>query len=68
MQNVQREFAKFYQHDGRVGGFLHFEQGFEEPSVHYFNSLYFLGVHPNFTNIACCGMHQRVEEVTSVVA
>jgi hypothetical protein len=45
------EFAKFYQHNGCVGYFSHPERGLEEPSVHYFNSLYFLGVHPNFTGI-----------------
>jgi hypothetical protein len=60
MQSVQ---TKFCQHDGRAGCFSHLEQGLEEPLVHYFNNLDFLGVHPNFTGIACCGTHQCVEEV-----
>jgi hypothetical protein len=60
----EREFAKFCQHDGRAGCFSRPEQGLEEPSVHYFSSLYFLGVHPNLTGIAYYGTHQRVEEVT----
>jgi hypothetical protein len=51
------ELAKFYKHDGRVGCFSHPEQGLEEPLVHYFNSFYFFGVHPNLTGIACCGTH-----------
>jgi hypothetical protein len=59
----KREFAKFYQHDGHASYFSHLEQGLEEPLIHYFNSLYFLGVHPNLIGIACCGMHQHVEEV-----
>jgi hypothetical protein len=61
---LKGEFTKFYQHDGCVGCFSHLEEGLEEPSVHNFNNLYFLGVHPNFTGITCCGMHQCVEEVT----
>ncbi len=57
------EFAKFYQHDACVGYFLHLKHGFEEPSIHYFNNLYFIRVHPNLTWIICCGTHQHVEEV-----
>jgi hypothetical protein len=59
------EFVEFNQHNGRASCFSHLEQGLEEPSVHYFNSLYFLGVHPNLIGIACYGTHQRVEEVTT---
>ncbi len=59
------EFAKFCQHNGCAGCFSHPEQGFEEPLVHYFNSLYFLKIHPNLTSITCYGTHQRVEEVTA---
>ncbi len=58
------ELAKFCQHDGSVGYFSHLEQGLKEPSIYYFNNFYFLGVHPNLTNIAYCGTHQHVEEVT----
>jgi hypothetical protein len=59
------EFAKFYQHDGCASCFSHPEQGLEEPPIHYFNNLNFLGFHPNFINIAYCGTHQHVEEVTT---
>jgi hypothetical protein len=34
--------------------------------VHYFNSLYFLKVHPNLIGIICCGTH-RVVEHTNVL-
>jgi hypothetical protein len=57
------EFAKICHHDGRVGCFSHPKQGLEEPLVHYFNRFYFLGVYPNLTGIACCGMYQCVEKV-----
>jgi hypothetical protein len=59
------ELAKFCKHDGHVDCFSHLEQGLEEPSIHYFNYFYFLGVHPNLTGITCCATHQHVEEVTT---
>jgi hypothetical protein len=58
------ELAKFYKDDGCASYFSYLEQGFEDPLVHYFNSFYFLRVHPNLTGIICCGTHQRVEKVT----
>jgi hypothetical protein len=67
MQSVEREVTKFCQHDGRVGCFSHPEQGLEEPSIHYFNSFYFLRIDPNFTGIICRGTHQCVEEVTTQI-
>ncbi len=65
MQSVQKGTCQICQHDGRAGYFLRPEQGLEEPSIHYFNSFYFLGIHLNLTSIACYGTHQRVEEVTT---
>ncbi len=59
------EFAKFCQHDGRANCFSHPKQELEEPLIHYFNSFYFLRVHPNFTGIVCCETYQHVEEVTT---
>jgi hypothetical protein len=58
------ELAKFCKHDGRVGCFLHPEQGLEEPSIHYFNNFYFFKVHPNLTSITYCGRDRHVEKVT----
>jgi hypothetical protein len=60
-----REFAKFCQHNGCVGCFLRPEQGLEDLSILYFNSFYFIEVHPNLTGIAYYGKHQHVEEITT---
>jgi hypothetical protein len=59
------EFAKFFQHNGCVVCFSRSEQGLEDPLTLYFNSFYFLEVHPNLTGIAYYGTHQHVEEVTT---
>jgi hypothetical protein len=59
------ELVKFYEHDRCADYFSRPEQGLEEPSIHYFNNFYFLGMHPNLTSIACYGTHQHVEEVVT---
>jgi hypothetical protein len=63
MQSVQRGTYQILLAQWTCCCFSHLEEGLEKPSIHYFNNFYFLGVHPNLTSIACCGTHQRVEEV-----